>query len=83
MRSKDIDIIGISHDTNIDKWKECLKSENMPWTNICDADSQSVFTDKYKINSIPYAMIIDTEGKIVKQIIGADSIEEYVRTLLE
>lgn len=28
-------------------------------------------------------MIIDTEGKIVKQIIGADSIEEYVRTLLE
>lgn len=83
MRSKDIDIIGISHDTNMDKWKECLKSENMPWTNICDADSQSVFTDKYKINSIPYAMIIDTEGKIVKQIIGADSIEEYVRTLLE
>lgn len=56
---------------------------NVPWTNICDADSQSVFTDKYKINSIPYAMIIDTEGKIVKQIIGADSIEEYVRTLLE
>jgi hypothetical protein len=55
----------------------------VPWTNICDADSQSVFTDKYKINSIPYAMIIDTEGKIVKQIIGADSIEEYVRTLLE
>lgn len=83
LRSKNIDIIGISHDTNIDNWKEALKMENMPWTNICDPDQKSAFSNKYKIQSIPYAMIIDNNGNIVKQITGTDSIEEYIKTLIK
>lgn len=61
---KGLEIIGIASNTGMeDAWKKAIEKDQIPWPQILDNSS---FND-YKINTIPYYILIDTSGNIIER----------------
>lgn len=59
-------MISVSIDDKEKDWKQALKEENMKWTQLCDLKGwKGDVIDKYKIQGVPFSLILDKEGRIV------------------
>ena len=63
--TKGLDILGVAVWDKANDSRAAIEEEGTPWPQILDA--QSVPTDIYKIEGIPYLMLIDSSGNIVMQ----------------
>lgn len=60
-------ILGISLDTNKDKWKKFIEKENILWGNVIDTTGfNGDLASQYKIRAIPFKLLINPEGKIIE-----------------
>lgn len=76
-----VNIISVSCDTKLDDWKKAMEEEQMPWTQLVlspDKAKVKVARDAYKIQFIPYLLIIDPNGKVTY---AANSAEEIISKL--
>lgn len=77
---KKLEIIGISYDRSVDKWKKSIARYGLPWLHIYDGDNNELLK-KYMVEYIPTYFLVDRNGKIVaKNILSADlekTIDEY------
>ncbi|MCQ2224782.1 MAG: AhpC/TSA family protein [Paludibacteraceae bacterium] len=66
--AKGLEILSISLDTNEEQWHEfACKTPELPWKQACDLLYwASPVTKRYRVNKIPYGILIDPEGTIVK-----------------
>ncbi|RYY57656.1 MAG: AhpC/TSA family protein [Chitinophagaceae bacterium] len=65
-RSQGFEIIGISLDTEKDKWLEAIRKDQLCWTQVCDF--RGFFNEaalKYGVNSVPRNVLISREGDII------------------
>lgn len=63
----DFKILGISLDTNKDRWKKFIEKENILWENVIDTTGFNGNTASiYKIRAIPFNLLVDPEGKIIE-----------------
>lgn len=63
-----LNVISCSLDEKEDKWREAMKQEKMPWTQIwvnMKEDMVRELSYGYMISSIPRLMLISPEGKIL------------------
>lgn len=59
-------MISVSIDDKEKDWKQALKEENMKWTQLCDLKGwKGEVIDKYKIQGVPFCLILDKEGRII------------------
>ena len=59
-------MISVSIDDKEKDWKQALKEENMKWTQLCDLKGwKGEVINKYKIQGVPFCLILDKEGRIV------------------
>ena len=59
-------IISISIDEREKDWKRALKQEKMTWTQLNDRKGmKGPVPQKYKVNGVPFSLILDKEGRIV------------------
>ncbi|MFN8166511.1 MAG: TlpA disulfide reductase family protein [Bacteroidia bacterium] len=66
MKGKDFEIYGVSLDQNTEAWKEAIAKDGITWPQVSDLkrwDSEVV--KQYKIEAIPYNVLIDRNGKIL------------------
>ena len=64
--SRGLQIIGISFDSERDKWLSAIKRHELPWLHLSDLKGwESVGSDAYGIRAIPETILIDPDGKIV------------------
>ncbi len=63
LKNKKIELIGISTDENLEKWKEYLKKHDYNWRNYLEGIDNTL-TNKLSINSFPTYVIIDNKGNI-------------------
>jgi hypothetical protein len=48
------------------QWKKALDDDNLYWQNVSDLqDWKSPVVDKYKINALPFNVLLDTTGTII------------------
>lgn len=67
-KEKNIEIVGISLDKDIEVWKNAIDSLNMPWSQISDLKGwDGEFATTYGIGSIPHYILIDQDGKILER----------------
>ena len=61
-------IMSVSFDTDIEKWKSAIIADKLTWTNhVSDLGGWNSKVGKiYKVNSIPFTVLIDKDGKIIK-----------------
>ncbi len=65
-KTKNIEWISISLDSNKDKWVEAIQKDNLTWTHISDLNGwASAIAQNYDVKAIPCYFIIDPQGNIV------------------
>ncbi len=61
-------IMSVSFDTDIEKWKSAIIADKLTWKNhVSDLGGWNSKVGKiYKVNSVPFTVLIDKDGKIIK-----------------
>jgi alkyl hydroperoxide reductase subunit AhpC len=74
-------IIGISLDDSILRWRKAIKDDKLEeWLHVSDLELGYYGKNalKYGIESIPYNVLIDSTGKILKKKITPEKLEELL-----
>lgn len=66
-KPKGLEITGISMDTSLKRWIGALDKIDTPWMHVSDLKgTDSELAKSYSIRGIPYAVLLDQEGVILK-----------------
>jgi len=80
---KSLEWLSFSFDTKAESWKNIIRKEQFPWTQISNLKStreDSTFKD-YQLHWIPAFLIIDAEGRLVSTAITADGLRKNIASL--
>jgi peroxiredoxin len=82
-KSKGFEILGVSLDKDRDAWLEAITTEGLKWPQVSDLKYwQSEACQIYAIQSIPYTVLIDKNGKIIAtELRGADLDKKLAEVL--
>ena len=65
-KNKDFEILSISIDEDLEKWKNAIIKENIEeWKNYSTMQNNSSAKKDYFVNGIPHKLLIDKNGKII------------------
>ena len=82
-RDAGLEIVGVSLDADRDAWEKAMETENMPWpqwSTLEGFDSESA--KSYAVHSIPYVVLIDSEGMIASVNKHGEALEKEIGNLL-
>lgn len=71
-----IEFVGIACDDSKSTWEKSINKNQIEWTNILNDRKLNDIATMYAIYVFPTKIIIDKEGRIVKQVLG-ESLEFY------
>lgn len=75
-KDKNLEIVGVSFDTNAEAWQRAVLSLGIPWNHISDLKGwHSQAAKLYDIREIPNTLLIDPQGKIVGKGMKMEEIE--------
>lgn len=80
------DVVGISLDQDLETLKEFLANEQIPWTNLFDQSSagwDNPVATRYGVKSIPMAILVDRQGKVVSTSAQGPELERLLGQLLD
>lgn len=82
-KGKNFTILGVSLDTDKDKWLAAIAKDNLTWTHVSDLKGwESVAARSYNVESIPTNFLIDPTGKVIaRDLRGEGLIAELERVL--
>lgn len=81
-KDKGLNIIGFSFDNDNLIWKKALEENKVPWLNIsAKNDIQRSLVNKFKINELPYILLLDQNGTIITKNPSADTFDKILRSL--
>lgn len=82
-KSKGLEIVGVSLDSNADAWKKSIDALGVTWPQMSDLKGWGSEAGKlYGVRSIPHMMLIDQEGVIVARGVHAKDLQEKLEELL-
>lgn len=82
--AKDLEIIGISSDTNKEQHQKSLDKYSLPWFNFMDdIDPLKSVYRQYLANTIPYYILINQKGEIEKISSKLDLIEDSMQKIIK
>ncbi|MFK7981659.1 MAG: TlpA family protein disulfide reductase, partial [Saprospiraceae bacterium] len=70
----------ISTDRNATNWRNYVRKGTFPGKHLLGTTKM---TEQYKVETLPYSLLIDTEGKIVWHHTGGFSVERTTQRILE
>ena len=82
LKNQDVEVLGISTITDINKWRQFVQKFQLDWVNLADPYYQSDFRQLYNVKTTPTIYILDQDKKIIAKDIGADQIEGFLRPRL-
>lgn len=78
-RSKGLGIVGISLDENKQSWLAAVNKMGMKWKQLSDLKGwQCAAAQMYGVESIPYTIVIASDGIIQKIGLRGSQLEEYI-----
>jgi len=76
-------VLGISLDNKAANWKNAIREDKMPWTQVSDLKGwKNVVSSGLGIESIPSNLLIDPSGKIVAKDLYGEMLENKLKQLL-
>ena len=83
LHSKGLNIIGVSLDENLDKWKKAIVDDKITWNQVSNLKGwKDPIAVQYNITQIPATIILDASGKIVAKDLRGDELKAKVQELL-
>ncbi len=70
-------ILGVSLDKKREDWLRAIEADNLEWTQVSELKYwQTPIVQEYKINGIPFSLLLDPEGKIVAKNLRGERLHE-------
>jgi peroxiredoxin len=70
-------ILGVSLDKKREDWLKAIEDDNLEWTQVSELKFwQTPIVQEYKINGIPFSLLLDPEGKIVAKNLRGEKLHE-------
>ncbi len=84
-KEKNFTVVGVSLDRPGEKnaWLKAVKDDNLTWTQLSDLkfwDSKVV--PLYKLQGIPYNVLLDTTGKVIAEGLRGPALEKKLQEIL-
>lgn len=76
-------VMSVSLDTDKDKWNAAIKQDKLTWDNhVSDLGGWNSRVGKmYGVNSVPFTVLIDQEGKIINTNLRGEALENELRKI--
>jgi len=82
-KGKELEIIGISLDKDKTEWVKAIKIDELVWPQMSDLKFwQSEGASLYLINTIPYFILLDKDGKILAKEFDEEEIKKKLAELM-
>lgn len=83
-KNKGLSIVGVSLDTNKEAWLKAIQKYHLTWTNLSDLKGMEAggIGLLYNVQAIPYKLIVDNKGIIVKVNPTEEEIAKFVSDFL-
>jgi len=82
--SKGFDIIGVSLDTDKQKWIDAIGKDDLNWMHVSDLNGWNNEAGRlYAVNAIPHSIILDKDGVIIAKNLNGDELRKKVSDLLD
>jgi peroxiredoxin len=84
-KNKNFTVLGISLDRPGQKeaWLKAIVDDKLSWTHISDLKYwQSEVVPVYKVESIPFNVLVDPEGKVVAENLRGNALEQKLQQVL-
>lgn len=81
---KGLEIVGISFDEDEAAWKKAVKEMGMTWLQASELKGwDNIMTRQYGVTSIPYTILIDSNGTIIGQQLRGKDLEKKIGEYLD
>jgi len=84
-KNKNFTVLGISLDRpgQKDAWLKAIVDDKLSWTHISDLKFwQSEVVPVYKVESIPFNVLVDPDGKVVAENLRGNALEQKLHEVL-
>jgi peroxiredoxin len=76
-KDKGFTVYGVSLDRTKDKWVQAIEEDGLNWTHVSDLQYfNSVAAQTYGVQSIPFSILLDREGKIIAKNLRGKALED-------
>jgi thiol-disulfide isomerase/thioredoxin len=83
-KGKGFEIYGVSLDLDKGRWIEAIAKDGITWPQVSDLKQwQSEVVKSYNIQSIPYTVLVDKEGKILAKNLRGEQLEKKLEEVLD
>ncbi len=83
-KDKNFTVLGVSLDKSKEPWLEAIKQDGLTWTQISDLKFwNSAATALYGIQSIPYNVLVDPQGKIIATGLREAALEQKLAEVIK
>lgn len=83
-KTKNFDVLSISIDEDMSLWKDAVKLDKLPWTQVSDLKGlNNVALKQYGVVKIPSNVLIDQSGIIMARNIKPKALAEKLKQLLK
>ena len=82
-KDKNFTILGVSLDEKKEDWLAAIHEDQLTWTHVSDLKGwESKAVGLYKIDGIPYNVLLDPSGKILATSLRGDDLEQMLQKTL-
>ncbi len=79
---KGFEVFGVSLDRRKEDWLKAIEEDNLHWTQVSDLKYwQSEAARTYNIKAIPFALLLDPEGKIIGKNLRGPALESKLEEI--
>ena len=83
-QNKNFTILGISMDTDKNKWLQAIAADGLPWTHVSDLKGwQNAVGQMFQVASIPANFLLDPTGKIIATNLRGEDLERKLEEVLK
>lgn len=83
-KDKNFTILGVSLDRKKDSWMKAIVDDKLNWTHVSDLQEwRSVVVPTYKIQGIPYNVLVDPDGKVVAENLRGPGLDQKLAEILK
>ncbi len=83
MKDKGVKVFAVCTKTDLDKWKEYIRTNNLNWINVNGGYSINRYDTLYDIMSTPIIYLLDKDKKILAKKIELEQLKEIISIEME
>lgn len=83
-KSRGFEVFSVSLDDNREAWQKAINDDKLLWTHVSDLQKwNSAVVGQYNIESIPFTVLVDAEGKIIAKNLRGKALDDKLAEVLK